>query len=517
MKKIDFKNSSFVIFLIISLFYAINNFIWWFINTPIIPVSISAYHFNEIFTNTFYSAPLMTWIMNGMLFIFGKEYFDLQIIFVNYIFFLAALYFIYKIGLELQDKKTGNIAMILFALTPIIYGMSRHYGHQHWHLMVLMTANIYCLIKLNDFKNRKWCILYGITTGLGLLMKDAFVAYFFTPWLYVVMRSLIDKIDKNKIINILLTIVLGSLIAGCHYFRQEIIWKIIKEPVIETESVFSFESLRITTIGLSEYLLSPPILLLFIVSIIYFIYNKNIKNKVTILLWLVIPWLIITFMPHHKEFEYCVGLVPVIILIISVFMSHINRYLVLFTICILLVQYICFFYSKNNERFDIKDTKIKYYDCSAMNKFAMMQKEELRFYFELVHYIDKLSSTRIVLLNLEGMSIETLNLIANISCQKEIKIYDFINLKWMLEEQDTLSFDVFLSNDFANENAFEIVKKEYMYYFNSPLQNYDSKKTYVDKRIKEIEKIINFIKDNFILVKNISHGNLVIQVYKLSS
>ena len=346
---------------------------------------------------------------------------------------------------------------------------------------------------------------------------DAFLAYFFTPWLYVVIRSLIDKIDRNKIVNILVTILLGALIAACHYFRLEIIWKLIKEPVIETQPVFSFESLRITTIGLSEYLLSPPIFLLFITSLIYFICKKDIKNKIIMLLWLIIPWLIITFMPHHKEFEYCVGLIPAIVLMISVFMSKINRYLLLFVICVLFVQYVCFFYSKNNEVFDIRDTKIKYYDYSAMNKFSMMQKEELNFYTELVYYIDNISSTRIVLLNLEGMSIETLNLIANVSCQKELKFYDFINLKWMLEEKDTLSFDVFLSNDFINENAFKIVHKEYMDYFNSPLQKDDSQKEYIDKRVKEVEEILSFIKNKFVLIKNIPHKNLVIQIYKLSN
>ena len=111
MKKINFKDSSVIIFIIIAIWYAVGNFIWWIFNTPIIPEGISGVHFCDVFENSFlyYNAPLLTWIMKGMFFIFGKQYFDLQIIFVNYIFFLTSLYFICKIGEKLKDKATENI------------------------------------------------------------------------------------------------------------------------------------------------------------------------------------------------------------------------------------------------------------------------------------------------------------------------------------------------------------------------------------------------------------------------
>nr|MCR4662558.1 glycosyltransferase family 39 protein [Endomicrobiaceae bacterium] len=308
MKKY-FNNSSVIIFIMIAMLYAIGNFIWWKLNTPIIPYGICALHFLNIFDDGifYYNAPLITWIMKAIFFVFGKEYFDLQIIIMNYIFFLIALYFVYKIGVELKDKETGNIAMLLFALTPVVYELSKQYGHKEYHVMVAMTVNIYCLIKLNFFKNRKWSILYGITVGLGLLVKDEFLPYFFTPWLYVVIKGLIEKTDKNRIINILITIIIGSLIAGCHYFKLGIICKVLLEPIVEMVPVFSFESLRITTIGLSEYLLSPFIFILFIIGLIWFVYKYKSQNKWIILLWFTVPWMIITFMPHHKLAEYCLG------------------------------------------------------------------------------------------------------------------------------------------------------------------------------------------------------------------
>jgi 4-amino-4-deoxy-L-arabinose transferase-like glycosyltransferase len=123
-------NATFFVFLILSVLYAAGNFIWWTINTPVIPMWISAVHFIDIFRegNLFHNAPLLTWVMRLMFLTFGNGSYDLQIIFVNYVFFLIPLYFVYKIGVELKDKETGNIAMILFALVPAVRASGLSYN-----------------------------------------------------------------------------------------------------------------------------------------------------------------------------------------------------------------------------------------------------------------------------------------------------------------------------------------------------------------------------------------------------
>lgn len=390
--KINFKNSSIIIFVTLALLYLVGNILYWKIHTPLIVDWNSLTHFNDIFVDDvlYFNAPLLTWIMKGMFSIFSKAYFDLQIIFVNYIFFLIALYFIYKTGFELKDKKTGNIAMILFALTPSIYGISREYGHQDWHVMCTIIINIYCLIKTNKFRNRKWSILYGTSVGIGLLTKDVFPAYFFTQWLYIAIYSLIQKTDIQKISNILITISLGSLISGCHYFRYKIIHKLLINIFIERRSpvsseiipTFSFENIRIFTIGLSEYLISPPIFILFILGLIWFIFKYKKIEKYIIILWILIPWSIITFMPHHKEYEFAMGFVPAIILIISIYISSINntyvKNFVIYCVTIIgILQYINFSYNVLNNKvfssklsFNISKTKIitiNYYNKEFLN------------------------------------------------------------------------------------------------------------------------------------------------------
>ncbi|MDD5021488.1 MAG: hypothetical protein PHR82_05040, partial [Endomicrobiaceae bacterium] len=240
-----------------------------------------------------------------------------------------------------------------------------------YHIIAGITFNIYCLIKTDYFKNRKWAIWYGISVGLGLMIKDAFLAYFFVLFMYIVTAGLKEKTDKTKIINILTAIGMGSLIAGWHYFRLDIIKKILFEPATETTNIFAFESLRVMTVGLWEELLSPPIFIIFIIGLIFFIWKYSGKYKNVILLWLIIPWAIIMFMQHQKFSEYGAGFIPAIVLIGAVFISYIKtgdvkKIILAVLIVIGVFQYIVFSYGTYFNFLEIKhkygNNSIIYYD-----------------------------------------------------------------------------------------------------------------------------------------------------------
>ena len=517
-----FKNSSFIIFIVISILYLISNIIWYEINTPIIPEGISGVHFNDVFLNAwlFVNAPLITWIMKVMFFIFGKEYFDLQIIIVNYIFFLMGLYFMYKIGVKLKDKETGNLAMILFALTPGVYELSRTYGHQEYHTMCAVVLNIYCLIKTDCFKNRKWSILYGISVGLGLLIKDEFLICFFVPWVYLVISSLIKKVEINKILNILITIILGSLISYCHYFQMFTIKKIITEPIRETVNPFLFENFRITTVGLSEYLLTPPLFLLFLIGMVLFVikYKKSI-NKIILVLYLIIPWAIVTFMPHHKEPEYNMLIVPVIILVVSLFLS--NKKLISFiTIVVLLFQFIAFSYNliPGISIFNFKSLKkpISYFDRMFLH---LTGKDNLNYrqYIEIYDVLKKYENINKVdfFLFWEQEPIIFYKTLENIL---RMKLGDktIINFANNLEIEDFGNCDIFIS--IGNASLLDIVNYEYYcskFYYMDDIKIKDK---YISERIKLYEDKNKKINDKFYLqeqfyLQGIEDNNHMVRLY----
>lgn len=347
-------NESILIFIIIAVFYAIGNFIWWKTNTPIIPHNVDALHFLDVFRNNllYYNAPLIPSITKILFFLYSKEYFDLIIIFINYIFFLIGLYFIYRISLEISSKKTGNISMILFSLLPAIYGLSRFYGRQDYHVMIIMIVNIYCLIKTDYFNDRKWSILYAISVGLGLMTKDIFIVYFFIPCLYFFRISLKENINFKKILNIVFIVTISCLISCLHYFRRLILLKIFFEPITEISTVSIFHDIRKLTFGLSEELLSLPFFILFLVGLVWYTIKYKNKHKSLLLLWLFVPWFIIFSIKHYKNSIFCIGLIPPIVLISSIYLSNIKinflrKMLMALIIIIGLFQYIEYSYSIN--------------------------------------------------------------------------------------------------------------------------------------------------------------------------
>lgn len=346
------KTNSKIIFLAIAAFYAVGNFIWWILNTPVYPYGFSTIHFLDIFSSGYFfdNAPLLTYITKSMFFIFGKKYFDLIVFFINYIFFLIPLYFIYKIGRELKDNEAGNTAMIFFALVPAVYGMSRQYGH-HYHIMAAITFNIYCLIKTKYFTNLKWSLLYGISAGLGLLVKDAFIAFFIVPFIVSAAKALKNNSGTAAITNLTASLIALIPLSFLHYARPGIIKKFLYEPSTEPVNM-SFENIRAMTLGLYDELLSLPIFILFAAGIFWYIKEYKNKYKYLLLLWFFIPWSALILMSHHKQAEYGAGFIPAMILISAIYVSdlksvHLKKTILAIIIILGIMQYIDFSYRIN--------------------------------------------------------------------------------------------------------------------------------------------------------------------------
>jgi hypothetical protein len=119
-----------------------------------------------------------------------------------------------------------------------------------------------------------------------------------------------------------------------------------------------------------EELLAPPIFVLFIIGLIWFLLKYKNKHKIIILLWFLIPWGIIILMPHQNLSEYGAGFIPSILLISAIYISSIKKYfvknLILAFMCIVgLFQFAIFSYIPNSPlteaKIKFKNKKIHYY------------------------------------------------------------------------------------------------------------------------------------------------------------
>lgn len=373
------KKQNILIITLLSLMYLIVNILYWYINSPIYPVDNASELFKDIFSNSFwyFNGPLITWIFKLMIMLFGLKYIDLQLIIINYFFFVLALCFVYKLGKELKNEKVGIIATILFSLTPAVYLMSRRFGHQDWHIMVATTVSVYFLIKTDYFKNRLYSIFYAISISFGLLIKDSFVLYFIAPYVYIILKTTINKINLNKIINILMTIIIPVLITGYHYFVNKGMYKVFREAIIDPAPIFSSDNLFPLTVNLWDTILSLPIFLLFMISLVWFIaYYKKIYKSTNIniiFLWFFVPYFTLMFIKQCARIHHILPIVPPIIFIVSIFLSNLKnkllkKFIISITMIVLLSQYIIFSFplSRISKLFDnyvsIFGLEIMYYD-----------------------------------------------------------------------------------------------------------------------------------------------------------
>jgi len=389
--------------------------------------------------------------------------------------------------------------MILFALSPAVYGMSRQYGHQDYHIIAGIIFNIYCLIKTDYFRNRKWTIWYGISVGLGLMIKDAFLAYFFVPFIYIVIVGLKDRADKTKIVNIILAIAIGSLIAGWHYFRSFIIYKILYEPISEPAPIFCFASLRVTTIGLWEELLSPPIFLVFIIGLIYFIWKYKGKYKNIILLWFFVPWTIMIFMLHGKLPEYGAGFIPAMILISAIFISDIKKVYIKKTVIILLIgvlflQYVNFSY----QIFDIGIFNINYenekYKISYYNKnsdLIWIDKKSIQLNLKFSQYLkSNYSNKRIKIDEFVPANIDIEGILANMA------LNDFDCTSGQYEYEDILLGDIIIIFG-TQKTVKQLVDLKNNKMFEKPVEATRITKDYEREVVKSAQLILEEMQQNY--------------------
>lgn len=322
---------------IIILFYIINNYLWLKFNLPTsIYLSNNSFFYFEHMIKfydrfdlgiismiesffSYYKDIASVYHLSGALiaFIFKKSFLAICLL-NNLIYFVIALFSIYKIGQKIANKGTGLMSALVFSLYPAIFGLSRLYVVE-FAVMSIVSFSIWCLLESEAFSNRKYSILFGLGVGWGMMVKYSFLMFIIGPLIYILISTLIYAKHSFKIrfLNLVFAGLLSSLIMGSQYFDLEMIREYLRKPFyLATPSPwYAFENFRVYTIGLIEYQLSLFFFIIFLVAFFYFCLNYR-KNQATIfLLWIFLPWLAFTVAPHPKSTEYVVSYLPAIALI----------------------------------------------------------------------------------------------------------------------------------------------------------------------------------------------------------
>lgn len=245
---------------------------------------------------------------------------------------LAILIFsVFGIGREMKDQKTGVLASFIISTYPAIFGLAVQFM---WDLpLTAMTAlSVYLLMLTDRFENRKYSLIFGLTVGLGLLTKYSFAVFISGPVLYTIYLSLREDETRNRRFNVLLFCLLATIVASI-WFLPNLVgfigYLLIPYPAsLESEilqiypEIFTLKSAFWYIFALINVQASLFYVLIFLMALPFFLRDRN-REKIILLLWIILPFLFFTFI-RAKDCRYTMPYLPALALISAIGIGQIK-------------------------------------------------------------------------------------------------------------------------------------------------------------------------------------------------
>lgn len=244
----------------------------------------------------------------------------------NLVFIGVLLFSTYALGATLFDRNIGLLSAVFVATFPIILQHSVVYMLD-LPLTALVALGIWLVVKTENFSNRLFSLLAGVCFGLGMLTKWTFLFFALGPLCYAGLKAVRRKDSQPRgeasagqaMKNILLFIVAAVLTFGPYYFP--ILGALIRETLHFSSSalaqgpkdLFSLASFAFYPIKLWQAMISPLSLLLFVLGVIGLAISSE-RNKIFLLIWLAVPYLIFTVLIENKHARYMMPWLPAIAL-----------------------------------------------------------------------------------------------------------------------------------------------------------------------------------------------------------
>src|SRR6266851_9465727 len=120
----------------------------------------------------FSKPPLMPWIIAATTALFGEDEFAIRV--ASPLLHLATGLVVYAIARRLYDSRVACWSAVLYATLPAV-SLSSAIMSTDVPLMLCWAVALYAFIRAReeDHSSRRWWIVVGIATGIGLLAKFA--------------------------------------------------------------------------------------------------------------------------------------------------------------------------------------------------------------------------------------------------------------------------------------------------------------------------------------------------------
>jgi 4-amino-4-deoxy-L-arabinose transferase-like glycosyltransferase len=184
-------------------FHALNNWAWLSTNVVIINSDarrhlMTSLAYSDVLkplnlSNLFYTVtvdefrpPLFQLSAVPLLWLLGRST-DIATM-VNALYMVVLLAATYAIGRKMFDRNVGLLTAFVLSTFPTIYAMSRYY-YIDSALTAVVALNLALLLHTKDFERKGYTLSYGLSLGLGMLVKWTFVVFALAPAVLVLLRS----------------------------------------------------------------------------------------------------------------------------------------------------------------------------------------------------------------------------------------------------------------------------------------------------------------------------------------
>ncbi|HBW23953.1 MAG: hypothetical protein A2X28_03980 [Elusimicrobia bacterium GWA2_56_46] len=223
-------------------------------------------------------------------------------------------------GVLVRDFETGALAALLLCLYPLAAGSYNRYC-MDFALMGIVMAAVYFIFKSDFFARPGYTLLFFAIVAYGVLIKETILAFIAGPFFYALFLRLKDLWRRSPpaafrfmaglaavvtILGVLASLTVLRILLWDHLF-----WEAAGIPWYAPENLSFFWK------GLWETQLTPLFTAVLAAGVYYFAKEADARLKILISLWILLPNVILLFIPHGKTARYLLPQLPALAIVSS--------------------------------------------------------------------------------------------------------------------------------------------------------------------------------------------------------
>ncbi|MFA5156617.1 MAG: glycosyltransferase family 39 protein [Candidatus Omnitrophota bacterium] len=218
--------------------------------------------------------------------------------FSNMFYFAILIISVYLLGKKAHSPQAGVLAAVFISLYPGIFGLSRKFGLD-FPLIGITALAMYLLFSSDNFQNRRYSILFGITSGLGMLIKGQLLLFLIGPFLYTAGNGFMNRESRKKsLVNISVMLGIALAIALSWWYRMHSgLWGVYLRYNIPV----ALQYFLVT----AYHQMSPLFFTAFLMGIAFYLVRRKLP-PLFLLLWLVTPCLLLLafYTSNHERYIF---------------------------------------------------------------------------------------------------------------------------------------------------------------------------------------------------------------------